>query len=238
MEIENILRRIGLTGNEARVYIELLKGGSTSANNLAKKISFDRSLTYQILNNLIQKGLANHILKEKIHYFEASAPENLLNSIKEKERLAITIIPNLKSLEKIEKTEREVKIYEGKNGLRVLFTELLNEKNINIFGATGKSYEILKFEMPHLIKEVEEKGLRGKMISNLSFKNHPITKIKGIRVKYLEKERSQATTIIYDDKVSIHLLKDKPLIIIIKNKDISDTYKNYFNLLWKIAKKA
>ena len=238
MELEENLKKLGLTGNESKVYLELIKRGSISANDLAKKLSFDRTLTYQILNNLIQKGLVNHILKEKKRYFEASAPENLLNSIKEKERLASSIIPNLKSLEKIERTEQDVKVYEGKNGLRVLFTELLNQKNINIFGATGKSYEILKFEIPHLIKEVEEKGLKGKMISNLKFKNHPMTKIKGIKVKYLKKEKSQATTIIYDDKVSIHLLKDKPLIIIIKNKDISDTYKNYFNILWKIAKKV
>jgi len=29
---------------------------------------------------------------------------------------------------------------------------------------------------------------------------------------------------------------EKPFIILIKNKDIAETYKNYFDVLWDIAK--
>jgi len=62
-----------------------------------------------------------------------------------------------------------------------------------------------------------------------------MTHLKNLKVRYLE-VKSPATTTIYNDKVAIHILTDKPLIIIIKNKDIADGYRNYFEILWKIAK--
>ena len=31
--------------------------------------------------------------------------------------------------------------------------------------------------------------------------------------------------------------KEKPYIILIKNKDIAETYKNYFEFMWKAASK-
>ncbi|MCK5632701.1 hypothetical protein KAH94_03060, partial [bacterium] len=52
MEILEQLKIAGLTNNEAKVYLALLKIGQTNANILAKETSLDRSLTYTILNNL------------------------------------------------------------------------------------------------------------------------------------------------------------------------------------------
>ena len=237
MNIESELKKLGLTGNESKLYLELLRRGSISANELAKKLGFDRTLTYQVLNNLIEKGLVNYIIKENKKYFEPSNPENLLNPIKEKESLALNLIPQLKSIEKIHKEEQEVKVYEGKRGLKVLLEDVLSSKNVCIFGATGKSYEILKFEMPHLIKKAEKTGLSGRMITSLEYKNHQMSKIKGIKTRYLETMKGPATTMIYEDKVSMHVLTEKPLIVIIKNKEIADSYRDYFETLWKIAKK-
>ena len=68
--IEEKLRKAGLTGNEAKVYLELLRKGALSANDLAKKISMDRTLTYTVLNHLIEKGLVNYVIKEKKKFFQ------------------------------------------------------------------------------------------------------------------------------------------------------------------------
>ena len=35
---------------------------------------------------------------------------------------------------------------------------------------------------------------------------------------------------------SIHLIKEKPHIVIIKNKEIAESYRNHFKILWKYAK--
>jgi hypothetical protein len=75
------------------------------------------------------------------------------------------------------------------------------------------------------------------MVTSKDFKNHEMTNLPNINVKYLEEIKSPATTTIYSDKIAIHILSDKPIVIIIKNKEIAEGYRNYFNFLWKIAKK-
>jgi hypothetical protein len=112
----------------------------------------------------------------------------------------------------------------------------LKAKEVCFFGATGKSYDVLKFETPHIAKKAQKLGIKGRMITSKKFKKHEMTRLPNIKVRYLEELESPATTSVYDNKVTIHVLTDKPIIIIIKNKDIADSYRNYFEFLWKQAK--
>lgn len=232
--IQENLKKSGLTGNEAKIYLELLRHGSINGSQLAKKANLDRTLTYQILNNLIKKGLVSYVIKEHKKYFEASDPINLLNSIKEKESFVKDLIPQLKSIEKIKETEQEINIYEGIEGLRTLMREIIKEKSFCSFGATGRAYDIL-YELPRLTKELAKKGNKARIIMHSKYKIHKMLEMKNIEAKFLDIE-SEATTTIFGDKISIHMLKEKPIIIIIKNKDIANTYKNHFEFLWKISR--
>lgn len=232
--IEQELRKAGLTGNEAKIYLELVKTGTISANKLAKKISIDRTLTYTVLNNLIGKGLVKYVIKENKKHFQATDPKNLLNPIKEKEAFIKDLIPELKSIEKITETKHEINIYEGKQGVRTFIRDLLKEKKFYIFGATGKMYDLL-YESPAIAKEAAKLGINAKIITNPKFKEYKFTNLKGIKTKFLNIE-SKVTTIIFGDKISLHLLTQKPVIIIIKNKEIAEGYKNYFDWIWKNAK--
>ena len=81
---EESLRTAGLPGNQVKVYLELLKKGSLSANQLSKDLNMDRTLVYTVLQHLMEKGLVNHIIKSKKKFFGAADPENLLNPLKEK----------------------------------------------------------------------------------------------------------------------------------------------------------
>ena len=33
-----------------------------------------------------------------------------------------------------------------------------------------------------------------------------------------------------------HIAKEKPLVILIKNKEMAETYRKHFELLWEMAK--
>ena len=62
-----------------------------------------------------------------------------------------------------------------------------------------------------------------------------MTKISKIQTRYSDYE-CEATTTIFGNYLMIHLAKNKPLVILIKNKEIADTYKKHFAVLWKAAK--
>jgi hypothetical protein len=64
-----------------------------------------------------------------------------------------------------------------------------------------------------------------------------VKKLKMTEVRILPKEYMTPTHIsIVGDKVGIILWSEQPLGILIESKEIADSFRNYFALLWKIAK--
>lgn len=231
MELYEKLQEAGLTGNEARVYLELIKRGKLSANQIAKNIEIDRTLTYTILNHLIEKGHVGYVVKESKKIFSASNPESLLNSLKSRELLISDLIKQLNDI-KIEKQDSlEINVYEGKEGFRTFLKIALKEKEFLSFGGTGRAYDLL-YEMPALAKQMSKKGIYLKIILDKKYSNHEFTKYKNVEIRLIDL-KSESTTSIFGDFISIHLIKDKPVVILIKNKDIADSYRNYFNYLWR-----
>ena len=92
MDIYEKLQKAGLTGNEAKIYLELLKNGELSANAIAKNIGMDRTLTYTVLNHLIEKGQVNYVVKENKKFFSCSNPDNLINRLKAAEIMVLDLI--------------------------------------------------------------------------------------------------------------------------------------------------
>jgi len=71
------------------------------------------------------------------------------------------------------------------------------------------------------------------MIATQSMKKTPLKKYKNFRIKFLpDKKENYATTFIFDDKIIIQMLHDKPFLIKIENKEIFEGYKQNFDLLW------
>jgi len=234
MDIYGRLQEAGLTGNEAKVYLELLRKGELSANRIAKNIGMDRTLTYTVLNHLIEKGQVSYVVKDNKKMFSCSNPENLLNSIKAKEVLISDLVKELKNIKAKKSEETEISVYEGKEGIRTLMRIIVKEKYFFSFGGTGRAYDLL-YEMPAIAKKLEKTKAYAKVIVGSKYKGHEFTKYKNIKVKYLN-VKSEATTSIFGNYVSIHMIKEKPFVIIIKNKDIANSYRSYFNYLWKKVK--
>ncbi len=234
METIEKLQEAGLTGNEAKVYLELVKKGELSANQLAKNLGIDRTLSYTLLNHLIEKGQISYIVKKKKKFFSCSSPENLLNPLKSKEIVVSDLIQELKKIKTEEKQDIEVKIYEGKEGIKTFVNLALKEKEFCAFGSTGLMFFSL-YEMPAMAKEATRKGIKIKIIGNKDLKSQEPFKLKGFQYKFLD-IKSEATTCIFGDYVSIHMIEPKPIFILIKNKKIAESYQNHFEVLWKQAK--
>ena len=76
MEILEKLQKAGLTGNESKVYLELVKKGELSANQIAKNLGIDRTLTYTILNHLIEKGQVSYVIRDNKKFFSIENRED------------------------------------------------------------------------------------------------------------------------------------------------------------------
>ena len=132
----SILKELGLTANEAKVYVALLELGSTPAGPLIKKAKMFRAAVYDLLEMLIEKGLVSYVIKANRKYYEAHDPERLLEYIEsrkqeldEKREELEKILPSLRLMKKLSK-EQEASIYEGKKGLKSIYEDILKEKGI------------------------------------------------------------------------------------------------------------
>jgi len=74
MDLE-LLKEIGLTESETKVYLALLELGSTTKGPIVDKSQVASSKIYELLEKLIQKGLASFVVKSGTKYFEAAPPK-------------------------------------------------------------------------------------------------------------------------------------------------------------------
>lgn len=239
MNIE-ILKQAGLTHNEAIVYRALLELGPSLAGQISRKTGLHRRTVYDVTEMLIKKGLIGYILKNNRRLFQASNPGRFLNILKEKENLIKEILPEMLSFYEKTKEKQETNFYKGKAGLKTVFEDQIQEKKeILIFGASPLAYEILQFYFKWFDKRRKQYKIKTKIIFNKTKKSDKKLKISLSEIRYLpQKYTSPLAVNIYGNKVAIILWsKENPFAILIKNKEISEGYKKYFELMWRIAKK-
>ncbi len=232
------LEEIGLTKNESIVYLTLLELGPSLAGEVAKKSGLHRRSVYDVSEMLIKKGLIGYILRNNRRLFSASNPERLLDLVREKEEMVGGMMPDLVKLFSKTKDKEETNFYKGKAGLKMVFEDQIsNGGEIKIIGASPLAYEILQFYFHWFDKRRVKEKIRTKVIFN---------KVKGVDVKiplsevrYLsEKYSSPLAVNIYGDKVALIMWsKENPFAIVINQKEIAEGYRNYFELMWKIAKR-
>ena len=243
MEKESLLK-IGLSGNEAGIYLALLGLGPSLVSKIVEKTNINRTNIYDRLKRLINKGLVSYVIKNNRKYFYAAEPKRIMRYLEEKEEkiqkekeLAEEIIPRLEGIRPLTK-EETVEVYEGKEGLKTILEDIIKSKqNILTYGSEGNFSEILKFYFRHYLKRLEKAKIKMKVIFNYDDTKKPFG-WKFAEVKYIPKGYKTPTeTTIYGNKVAIFLLTEQPKAILIKSETIAESYKRYFNLLWKAAKK-
>src|SRR3989338_5425843 len=78
-----VLQDIGLTKNQADIYLLLLKLGVVSVSKLAKHTRLHRSNLYDVLENLQKKGLVNSSNEEGVRFYRPSPPQRIKIHVQE-----------------------------------------------------------------------------------------------------------------------------------------------------------
>lgn len=240
MTIQQTLEKIGLTTNEVKVYLALIDLGTTLAGGIAKKAKLHRRQTYDALHRLIGKGLVSYTVKVGKKHFRPVDPERIMEIAKEREREINSVLPEI--IEKFKKTESKIhaEIYEGTEGLKSVMELILKErKEWFTIGSTGKGPVVLPFYLEQFAKKRVKLGINRRVLlvdTKEGRAYYRILKKQGlVQIKFLPKEIQQPQTIwVFDNKVAIILVSlEYPTVFLIDNKEIADSYKEYFNLLWK-----
>ena len=242
---KKILEEIGLTRNETDVYIALLELGSTSAGRLIKHLGMHRGAVYDLLDLLIGKGLVSYVIEANRKYFEAADPKRLTEyfeskkvELEEKEQKLNELIPELQIRRQLSKEEQEGTIYKGKRGLKSIFEDILNEKKEwRVFGASGKFKEIFAAYYIHFHNRRKEAKIKMKIIFEENVRKEkrdlPLSEIRYVK----DSSVIPSTTFIYGDKIVIINWSSEPLAFLMRSKNVADSYRLFFEMLWKQSKK-
>lgn len=235
-----ILQELGLTESESKVYLALLELGPSLAGTISRKTGIHRRNIYDITERLIQKGLIGYILKNNRRLFEAANPERFKEILDEKQKALEENIGDLKFLYQKTKEKQETNFYTGIEGLKTVFQDQLEvnknnkKKEILILGASQSAFEILPFYFKWYDFDRVKKKIKVRIIASERLNK----KIPLSEIKYLPQKYSNPLAInIYGNKVAIILWKKSPIAIVIKNSEIADSYRQYFELMWKVARK-
>lgn len=228
------LSKAGLTNNESKVYLSLLDMGPSLAGQIARKSGLHRRTVYDITEMLINKGLIGYILENNRRLFSASNPDRIIEILQEKQDILSPIVMGLQEKYNSSNELQETNFYKGLDGLKSVFEDQLKEKEILILGAREKASEILNY----YFKWYNKKRIKNKIKTKVITYSRKDFKMWDADIRFLPQKYAGPLAInIYGDKTAIILWSAKPLAIVIKNKEITEGYKNYFDIIWKIAKK-
>lgn len=242
--MEQELKLLGLTDNEVKIYIMLLESPNSSGTKIRQVTGISNSAVYASIDVLINKGLIIYQKQPTGRLYSALDPE-VISTILEQQRKRIeTAIPQLKEITNKSNHPTETAVYEGFNGFKTALMKLAEDcpkgETIDIIGFSNQAYknEKLAFILQDVNKISIKKKHKFRMIldnkENVFYKGR---KEEGIsQIRFMEKGfKSPASIDIFGDNVYILMWDEQPYAFVIKNKNIAQGFKIYFEFLWNLA---
>lgn len=244
-----ILTDIGMSEDQATIYLFLLENGTCSAGNISKKANIGRAQTYKVLGQLASLELVesrNDI--GKIELFSALHPSSIKSRVEKQMDLLENAYSNLKrdygvlsTKYNVLKSRPSVQFYEGLEGLKVIYGDILDvNKDIAIISSpiNEDRDDVLDFIREQINLQVAQ-NIHTKAITPIGTQKRFATPL-GHDAKYLITKKEipadvlniPAQIILYGDKVAITNFKDSLISILIESKYINETFKHIFNYMW------
>jgi len=249
----DVLREIGFTNGEIKVYTALLELGSTTTGKVVKNSGISSSKVYVILDRLANKGLVTHVIRENRKHFQASSPRKIMELLRDKEQSVKAqedmfgkILPGLLMKEKMGEKKHEAFVYEGYGGVKTYFENLLKESKKGeerfVFGARS-GYPVSK-PAQRFFRSYEKKrvktGIKLRIIFNNDmrktalemYREHPLTE-----VRFLPNVTMSSIGISRNGIDILLWTKGTAVVFAISSREVANTFRKYFELLWKTASK-
>ncbi|MCB9359549.1 helix-turn-helix domain-containing protein [Candidatus Woesearchaeota archaeon] len=242
-----LLEEIGLTKGEISVYMALLELGSSTVGPIVDKAKVSSSKVYDILERLMDKGLASYVIKENTKYFESAQPSRILDymqerkkEIEEKENRVKEILPQLELRQRMAKNKQEVNVYEGLKGIKTVREKSLRELKAGdefyILGISATSSEQLRNYWMNYHKRRSQSKIGTKMLINRDAPEKYFderNKLPHTNVKRMPFSASTPSWFdIYDDRMVIGVTGEEPIAVEIKSSKVAESFKAYFEALW------
>ncbi|MBX4204844.1 MAG: ArsR family transcriptional regulator [Candidatus Doudnabacteria bacterium] len=244
----NQLKNIGLTENEAKVYVAMLELGPAPVAEIAKKAGINRPTAYFQLESLKKLGLVSTQNKSGKELAVAESPDQLeilmdkeSKLLEQKKSELSGILPGLQTMFSLGDDKPVVRYFEGRDGVLTMQDVFIKSKPkevLSIVNADAVIDLIPTHPETHTPRRVKLK-IKSKMIYTSKkghfLKSDPklLRETKHVNPKALPFDCDVA---IYGNNVSITAFKGKLSGVIITHEQVANSFRALFHLLWQTVK--
>ena len=246
MEIAT-LEKIGMSRGEIKVYLALSKLGESTVTPIVYESKVSKSKIYDILARLTDKGLVGYVLKNNIRYFVASNPNTILDYVDRKEQEILSVkkevenlIPQLLLSQKETEDRRMVEVYEGFLGMKSIREDLMTSfrkvDTLLVLGAPKSANEKWDGWLLDFHRKRIKRGVSMRIIYNADAVEYGKVRSKmGLTtVRYFSNDLVIPNWIdVFPGAVMFGIVSPHPLAFVIRNKEIADSFRGYFEVMWK-----
>lgn len=241
MSLIETLSEMGLTEEEAKVYLACLTVGANPASTIARSCELKRETCNYTLKKLVSKGLVSTVFREGATFYTAEPPEKLL-TIAESRLLTISrTVPLLNQMmnQKANK-QAKVKMYQGTSGIETVMEDVLKAPGEALtYTNLGSMLAIFGDQVTQFREKRKLAKVTSRTISTYSPEAKAYvmggTLFEGEQILFVNNQEFifGSDVLIYGDKVAIiSLEKDENYGFIVESSSFARTQRAIFDLAW------
>lgn len=234
----NSLINLGLTAQEATVYVACLKIGTGPASVVAKAAQLNRTTVYPILKSLARSGFVSVTYKNRSRQYRAQRPSKIAHHFQQHLASFEAIIPNLNALTESGNGEMPgLRFIETVLELHTFYEQIILDLKGKQYYTIGSTVVWLGLD-PEFFTQYWKDRAKAKikthvLITEDSRSVNPTDPALLRIVKYLPPQYTFKSTIdIYPDKILIVGPQLSSLAVVIEVPAMTDIFKSVFELLW------
>lgn len=249
LTIHKALEDLGLSKNEAIVYLAVLELGEPTVGDIEEQAGIHKQLIYNAATQLQDKGLMSITYIRQRRHFSVTDPSALEKQQREKLAKARSLVTELYTVTNRKRTADQTRIFKGVKGIQQYYNQTIRkqpkEGTIYILGVNSKRYfEIFNpndfpyqsFERARLEQKVQMRLiLFGAEKEEITLNRD--RKYFDLRLMP-EEHRAPIDIVVWDDRVALLFYAADPYLIDIIGKDTAAGFRQYFNALWKTARQV
>lgn len=240
-DLSQKLVQLGFSKNQSTVYEALIALGQCKASAVIKKTGLHRNIVYEALDYLVERKLVFKTSKGGVALFQLSDANSLVSTAQSQLSLAEEVSQHINASR--DRSENEVKIYEGMSGLRAhrdrVFEEIGEDPDGDELLVLGENAESEDRLYDEFWKDDDARRAKKKIPLRILYSQGNRETMKQVgaspytAARFLPQEIQNPTMIdIWKDSIGIMTYDAEPFLISIKNKKLAASFREYFENLW------
>jgi len=229
------LTGLGLTQNEARLYLLLLKGGNAKATDLAARSGMHRRVVYDTLAQLAKKGMVGKATVGGVLTFTPSPPSSLLSFLDEKRDSMERALPSLSRVFEAEKAA-SASVMHGRQAIKTIVEDILALRaDYCVYYGQMQIHDALPKFIKIFYARKRKLGIRSRlMLLDTPSARERAATIPLSEAKFIDPSApSPGIWWTYADRLALVLWHEEPTVILIKDEHLAKTFRATFDRLFE-----